>query len=298
MILSCFFSVIMGFPWFCVSTASLDPPGFCLLSRSINHLHLTVTGLSWVSWSYCISALTDWLWFFLACGLADLAVLPFNHGHSWLFSSTTTSKSYSAIFNLWSLFYYSSALWSSSFTTHLPWDSTSISQSIHITLITIHQPPVAAAIDHCSAVHNTMSTHCHIFYSVLQNVILHNDTLIIHPPRILSSRNSNLQNIAAHASLEIPCQFSVILHAARASQILSINSFTVTRHSSGIPRTQVGKKMGYMKLVVDGLAIWEHGYCQRGRWLLLKHPYVTVYTSALWIFHSPVCSCIYSSFLP
>jgi len=45
MILSCsFLLLIMGFSWFCVSMASLDAPGSCLLSRSINHLHMTAMG--------------------------------------------------------------------------------------------------------------------------------------------------------------------------------------------------------------------------------------------------------------
>ena len=87
-----------------------------------------------------------------------------------------------------------------------------------------------------------------IQYHVLHNAALHNAALnnvILYYLRILFSRNSNLQNITIHVFQKYHVDaLSYISAAARASQILwSINSSTTARISSGIPRTQVEKKM-------------------------------------------------------
>ena len=147
MILSCsFLLLIMGFSWFCVSTASLDTPSSCLLSQLINHLHMIATDfmniqkLLYISISRLVVILSG-LWTCRSSKLAD---------HSWAFQIVQLNDYvkilFSVIFNLQLLICLAISV------IHHLQDSIFISQSIHIMLITImlitiHQSLIAVNCD-------------------------------------------------------------------------------------------------------------------------------------------------------
>ena len=108
------------FSWYCLVfflSSWVFHDSACLqhfVTHLVHVLYLDHSTISWLQWAYYGSSGAtvqqhDYrLWFFLAHGLTDLAVLLFNHEHFWLFSLTTTSKFYfliSSIFGCYSTIY-------------------------------------------------------------------------------------------------------------------------------------------------------------------------------------------------
>ena len=109
-----------------------------------------------------------------------------------------------------------------------------------------------------------------IQYHVLHNAALHN--AVLHYPRILFSRNSNLQNITIHAFQKY--HVDALSYSCRPCLSDTINQLLHHRsHLFGNTKNTSRKENEIHEVDSWWIGIqWEHEYCQWGCWLLLKPP--------------------------